>query len=191
MAESGNAEYILYSSPFSLYSMMARHTIILGSTTHGARPPKSITLAFVNHAANENLREDYLQLNPKGQVPTMTGNVLEQPLTESNSISLYLAENHYPAMLPAEHAAVIRDLIKRIHAIPGPSFSIKNPTAEMQQRNPSAVDDILKNTDLSPEYRKALEAKLDLYVVHSLPLFLSIIYSCSSIHYLLVTAATD
>ncbi|KAK9311367.1 hypothetical protein V1522DRAFT_32785 [Lipomyces starkeyi] len=155
------AEYTLYSSPFSLYSMMARHTVQLGPTTHDARPPQKITLSFVNHRKNETLKEDYLlRVNPKGQVPAMTGNVLEQPLTDSRSISLHLAEKHYPAMLPAEYAAVIRDLLERIHAIYGLSFSNKNPTAEMMQHNPSPVEGILKRTNLSPEYRMALEAKL-------------------------------
>ncbi|KAK7415583.1 hypothetical protein QQZ08_012299 [Neonectria magnoliae] len=163
MIELSNAEYTLYSFPFSLYSMMARHTIQLGPTTPGARPPK-ISLGFINHRKNETLREDYLlRVNPKGQVPAMTGNVLEQPLTDSLSISLYLAEKHYPAMLPADHEAVIRDLLDRIHAIYGLSFSHKNPTAEMKLHNPSPVEDILKATDLSPEYRLALEAKLSFH----------------------------
>jgi Glutathione S-transferase, N-terminal domain len=156
-----DAEYTLYSSPFSLYSMMARHTIQLGPTTHGAKPPKNITLTLINHRKNLNLKEDYLKINPKGQVPSMTGNVLEQPLTSSHAISLYLAENHYPAMLPAEHEAVIRDLLERLHAVPGPSFSNKNPTPEMTKHNPSPVEEILKRTDISPEYRAALEAKLN------------------------------
>ncbi|KAK9327922.1 hypothetical protein V1520DRAFT_347457 [Lipomyces starkeyi] len=155
------AEYTLYSSPFSLYSMMARHTVQLGPTTHDARPPQKITLSFVNHRKNEALKEDYLlRVNPKGQVPAMTGNILEQPLTDSRSISLHLAEKHYPAMLPAEYAAIIRDLLERIHAIYGLSFSNKDPTAEMMQHNPSPVEGILKRTNLSPEYRMALEAKL-------------------------------
>ncbi|BDD60303.1 hypothetical protein MPDQ_004913 [Monascus purpureus] len=155
------AEYTLYSSPFSFYSMMARHTIQLGPITRDARPPQKITLSFVNHRKNENLKEHYLlTVNPNGQIPAMTGNVLEQPLTDSLSISLYLAEKHYPAMLPAEHATIIRDLLERIHAIHGPSYSNKNPTAEMKQHNPSPVEDILRKNGLSPEYRTALEAKL-------------------------------
>lgn len=179
MAEWDNAEYTLYSFPFSLYSMMARHTVQLGPTTHGARPPKQITLHFVNHLKNDNLKEDYLRVNPKGQIPAMTGSCLEQPLTDSISISLHLAEKHYPAMLPAGHAAVIRDLLKRIHAIYGLSFNNKNPTPEMMQYNPSPVEDILKRTDLSPEYRKALEAKLKLYEA-----FLLFLYTLA--HYPLV-----
>ncbi|KAI5919766.1 hypothetical protein F4810DRAFT_685620 [Camillea tinctor] len=160
MANFNNAEYILYSSPFSLYSMMARHTIQLGPTTKDAKPPQKITLHFINHRKNENLTEDYLKVNPKGQVPAMTGNVLERPLTDSISISLHLAEKHYPAMLPAEHASTIRNLLQRMHAIPGLSISNRNPTAEMIKYNPSPVEDILKRTDISPEYRAALEAKL-------------------------------
>lgn len=161
-----NAEYTLYSSPFSLYSMMARHTIQLGATTHDAKPPRNITLHFVNHRKDETLTENYLlRVNPKGQVPAMTGNVLNEPLTDSCSISLYLAEKHYPAMLPEEHAVVIRNLLERIHAIHGLSFSRKNPTEEMRKLNRSpSVENLLKRTDLSPEYRMALDAKLRLCV---------------------------
>ncbi|GAM42917.1 hypothetical protein TCE0_044f17315 [Talaromyces pinophilus] len=171
MANLENAEYTLYSSPFSLYSMMARHTIQLGRASSNARPPKSITLHFINHRKDKNLEEEYLKINPKGQVPAMTGNVLEQPLTDSISISLYLAENHYPALLPAEHAAVIKDLLQRFHSIYGQSFSNPNPTAEMKQYNPSPVEDLLKRTDISPEYRKLLEGKLKFHNEHNATAF--------------------
>lgn len=168
MADLSNAEYTLYSSPFSLYSMMARHTIQLGPTTHGATPPKKITLRPIDRVENENLGEDYLlNVNPKGQVPAMTGNVLDRPLTDSRSISLYLAENHYPAMLPLDRAIVIRSLLQRIHAVHGLSFSRTKPTPEMMRHNPSPVEDILKRPDLSPEYRQALGVKLRLYVALS------------------------
>ncbi|KAH9898826.1 hypothetical protein F4778DRAFT_771816 [Xylariomycetidae sp. FL2044] len=161
MVDLSDAEYLLYSAPFSLYSMMARHTAVLGPTTSDARPPKTISLELVNNKANDNLKEDYLRVNPKGQVPAMAGNVLDQPLTDSISISLYLAEKHYPAMLPAEHATAIRDLLGRIHAVPGPAFSNKSPTAEMRQHVPSPAEKILlQGKDLSPEYRRALEAKV-------------------------------
>lgn len=167
MSELNHAEYTLYSSPFSLYSMMVRHTIYLGPTTDGAKPPQSITLHHIGRRqpgqADGNLGEDYLlNVNPKGQVPAMTGNVLEKPLTDSLSISLYLVETHYPALLPAEHATVIRDLLNRLHDIYGLSFSDKKPTSEMMQYNPSAAEEMLKRSDLSPQYRKALEVKLAL-----------------------------
>lgn len=163
MADPSDAEYTLYSSPFSLYSMMVRHTVLLGSTTRGARPPKDITLSFIDRETEENLGEEFLVgVNPKGQVPAMTGNVLESPLTDSCSISLYLAEKHYPAMLPKEHAALIKGLLEKLHAVHGLSFSYKSPTAAMVQYNPSSVEEILKRTDLSPQYRRALDAKLEL-----------------------------
>ncbi|OTB00679.1 hypothetical protein M426DRAFT_26284 [Hypoxylon sp. CI-4A] len=159
-----DAEYTLYFAPFSLYSMMARHTIYLGLTTDSAKPPPHINLAFIHHLKNENLSEDYLtRVNPKGQVPTMTGNLLDRPLTDSLSISLHLAEKHYPALLPAQYAPAITNLLQRFHAIPGLSINNKKPTAEMTQRNPSPVEEILKRTDLSPAYRKALETKLSFH----------------------------
>lgn len=160
MANLENAEYTLYSAPFSLYSMMARHTVQLGRASSNAKPPKSITLHFVHHLKGENISEEYLKVNPKGQVPAMTGNVLKQPLTDSISISLYLAENHYPALLPAEHATVIKDLLQRFHSIYGLSFSNPKPTEEMKQYNPSPVEDLLKRTDITQEHRKLLENKL-------------------------------
>lgn len=163
MTELNNAEYTLYSSPFSLYSMMARHTVQLGPTTRDAAPPKQITLRFVNHRKDENLNEDYLvRVNPKGQVPSMTGSVLEQPLTDSISITLHLAEAHYPALLPPERAAVIRNLLERLHAIYGLSITNNRPTPEQMSRYPSPAEDILRRTDISPEYRRALETKLKL-----------------------------
>ncbi|KPM34294.1 hypothetical protein AK830_g12280 [Neonectria ditissima] len=167
MVDMSNAEYTLYSWPFSLYSMMVRHTIQLGPTTRNATPPRKISLGFVKHHMDENLEEDYLlRVNPKGQVPAMTGNVVEQPLTESRLISLYLAEKHYPAMLPVEHADAIRNLLDRIHSVYGLSFSNKNPTAEMVQHNPSSAEDMLKRTDLSPKYREALEAQVRYHNQH-------------------------
>ncbi|CAJ0547489.1 Ff.00g042430.m01.CDS01 [Fusarium sp. VM40] len=160
MTDWTDAEYTLYSSPFSLYSMMARHTVQLGPTTHNAMPPKSIALSFVNHKAHENLSEVYLKVNPKGQVPSMTGSLLDHTLTDSYSISLHLAEKHYSAMLGGSHEDVVRDLFERLHAVYGLSISNNNPTPEMIKHNPSPVEKILERDDISAEYRKALEAKL-------------------------------
>ena len=165
MSESPEAQFTLYSSPFSLYSMMVRHTIYLGTTTTGATSPGTIALSFINTRKDHNLSEHYLlRVNPKGQIPALTGNGLDQPLVGSPSISLYLAEEYYPAMLPAGSAAIIKDLLQRVHAVHGPSFSNKNPTAEMMRHSPSPAENILSKTDLSPEYRKALEAKVELCV---------------------------
>ncbi|KAM0468623.1 hypothetical protein ACHAP7_010691 [Fusarium lateritium] len=141
--------------------MMARHTVQLGPTTRNGMPPKNITLSFVNHKAHENLNEEYLtKINPKGQVPAMTGNLLDQTLTDSYSISLHLAEKHYPAMLGGSHEDIVRDLFERLHAVYGLSISNNSPTPEMTKHNPSPVEKILKKDDISPEYRAALEAKL-------------------------------
>ncbi|KAI1046769.1 hypothetical protein LB505_011110 [Fusarium chuoi] len=168
MTDWKNAEYTLYSSPFSLYSMMARHTIQLGPTTHGATPPKSITLHFINHKAHENLGEDYLiNVNPRGQVPAMKGNLLKETLTESRAISLHLAEKHYPAMMGDKYENIVRDLFERLHAVYGLSISNPKPTAEMTQRNPSPVEKMLQRTDISPQYRAALEAKLAFHDQHN------------------------
>ncbi|KAF4449350.1 hypothetical protein F53441_7328 [Fusarium austroafricanum] len=163
-----DAEYTLYSSPFSLYSMMARHTILLGPKTHGAMPPKSITLHFIDHKNNQNLNEDYLiNINPRGQVPAMTGTFLEKPLTESRAISLHMAEKHYPAMMPTKYETAVKDLFERLHAVYGLSIFNKNPTPDMTKRNPSPVEKILERTDISPQYRKALEAKLAFHDKHN------------------------
>ncbi|RYP51418.1 hypothetical protein DL768_003251 [Monosporascus sp. mg162] len=163
MADLNDAEYTLYSSPFSLYSMMARHTIQLGPLTDHATPPRKISLSFMNNGKNDNIKKEYLKINPKGQIPSLTGNVLSEPLTDSISISLYLAEKHYPALLPATHAGVVVQLLERIHQINGLSINNKKATPEMQKYNPSPAADILKRTDISPEYREALHFKLRLH----------------------------
>lgn len=169
MADLRNAEYTLYSSPFSLYSMMARHTVQLGPLTDHTIPPRNIDLSFINHGKNHNLKEEYLRINPKGQVPSLMGNVLKEPLTDSISISLYLAEKHYPALLPTAHAGIIKQLLERIHQVNGLSINNKKATPGMQKYNPSPAADILKRTDISSEYRKALEFKLGLYVPVQFP----------------------
>ncbi|KAH8734231.1 hypothetical protein BGZ61DRAFT_527594 [Ilyonectria robusta] len=160
MADLRNAEYTLYSSPFSLYSMMARHTVQLGPLTDHTTPPRNIDLSFINHGKNDNLKEEYLGINPKGQIPSLVGNALKEPLTDSISISLYLAEKHYPALLPTAQAAIIKQLLERIHQVNGPSINNKKASPEMQKYNPSPAAEMLKRTDISPEYRKALEFKL-------------------------------
>lgn len=164
MTDLRNAEYTLYSAPFSLYSMMARHTVQLGPLTDHTTPPCNIDLSFINHGKNDNLKEEYLKINPKGQIPSLVGNVLKEPLTDSISISLYLAEKHYPALLPTAQAALIKQLLERIHQVNGPSINNKKASPEMQKYNPSPAAEMLKRTDISPEYRKALEFKLRLYV---------------------------
>lgn len=67
--------YTLYIFPFSLYSIMARLTIVLGMT-HPHRPPTRalprVDLKLLNLHRDENLSEEFLKLNPKGQVPVMT-----------------------------------------------------------------------------------------------------------------------
>ncbi|KAK7913819.1 hypothetical protein PG985_011522 [Apiospora marii] len=157
-ADPTDAEYTLYSAPFSLYSMMARHTVLLGPKTLNAKPPKKIDLHFINHKKNENLGENYLlNINPKGQIPAMTGGALEKPLTDSMSITLHLAETHYPAMLPADHEVMIREILGEMHAIPGLSFSRVIETPEM---NPSPAEKMLERQDISPAYRQALLQKL-------------------------------
>lgn len=160
MTDLRNAEYTLYSAPFSLYSMMARHTVQLGPLTDHTTPPCNIDLSFINHGKNDNLKEEYLKINPKGQIPSLVGNVLKEPLTDSISISLYLAEKHYPALLPTAQAALIKQLLERIHQVNGPSINNKKASPEMQKYNPSPAAEMLKRTDISPEYRKALEFKL-------------------------------
>jgi glutathione S-transferase len=69
MATTDNKEvYDLYVFPFSLYSMMTRFTANLGGKSDTAGTGPQIQLKMVNLQKQEQLSEEYLAINPTGQV---------------------------------------------------------------------------------------------------------------------------
>lgn len=156
--------YTLHMFPFSLYSIMVRLTLALGSTYHGESPPSllpKVDLKLVNLHRDMEMEEEYLRINPKGQVPALTSEGRET-LTDSLDISYHFCREYFPKMLPELHKDKIMDLLAKLHAISGPSLSVKDK--EMTQKsgvewpNPQLYK-LLARDDISDEYRRALEFK--------------------------------
>jgi hypothetical protein len=64
--------YTLYVFQFSLYSMMTRFTANLGAKTVPTGTGPRIELKLVNLLKQEQFTEDYLAINPTGQVFYLT-----------------------------------------------------------------------------------------------------------------------
>lgn len=163
--EENGTRYTIYVFPFSLYSIMARFTIALGSRYHKAPDGlPDITYKLLNLHTDENLEEWYLTtVNPKGQVPALCADSAYPPrnLTESLLISKLFGFRYFPTMMPDEHQATIDDLLGKIHAIQAFSLSVKEPSeeAKVELRDPG-LDKLLARDDTSATYRRALEYKL-------------------------------
>ncbi|ETS80556.1 hypothetical protein PFICI_08085 [Pestalotiopsis fici W106-1] len=160
MAPLAQEGYSLFVFPFSLYSIMTRYTFTLG---RAGLPQETssldINLKLVNLHRDENLAEDYLlNINPKGQVPALTGNDLPTPLTDSLDISYWLC-NHFPGLLPEAHKPVIQQFLTQLHGFEGLSLSVPSK-ADRQEGVPNpSLDALLARSDITPEYKRALEYK--------------------------------
>lgn len=154
-----STSYTLHMFPFSLYSLMAKFTWVLGrSTAPDARV--DVAMMLVNLHRDENVSEAYLVgINPKGQVPALTGGELARPLTDSLDISYFFCKDHFPALLPAAHESTIANLLGQLHAIRALSLSV--PQASRQDREVPCprVDELLASDQLGSAYRQALEFK--------------------------------
>lgn len=103
------------------------------------------------------------------QVPALTGPKLSAPLTDSVDISYWLC-GHYPKLLPPDHESTIRDMFRKLHDIPIFTLSARRDSMPPEWLAngipPTAVDALLARPDseISPQYRQALEKKRELYV---------------------------
>ena len=157
-----DASYVLYVFPFSLYSLMVRFTVSLGTAAApGDASHPIIERRLVNLHRDDNVAEWYLtRISSKGQVPAMVGGRLSAPLTESLDISKFLCEYHFQGLMPSRFRETMDDLMGRLHEINGMSLSVTASADEFPEGIPIAsVDELLSRDDISPEYRAALEAK--------------------------------
>lgn len=158
--------FTLYAFPFSLYSIMARFTISLGSHYHeGPQGLPRITYKLVNLHRNEILEEWYLTtVNPKGQVPVLFTQRNADPhiakTVGSLAISNFLCMGYFPTMIPDEHRAIIDDSLNKIHAIEALSLSVKDPDEDdkVEIRN-TKLEELIARNDISASYRWALDYK--------------------------------
>lgn len=156
--------YTLYIFPFSLYSIMVRFTIALGRTYQRGTPPKAppkVSLKLLDLHRDENLTEEFLQINPKGQVPVLTAEGCEV-LTESLDISYFFCRKYFPNMLPQAHQVEIQELLSKLHAIQGFSLSVKEEKMKEEwavEILDPGLEELLARDDLSDEYSRALRFK--------------------------------
>lgn len=105
------------------------------------------------------------------QVPALTGPNLSAPLTDSVDISYWLC-CYYPNLLPPKHESTIRDLSSKLHDINIFTLSARRGSMPTEWPAsgipPTAIDALLAKPDseISPEYRRALEDKRELYAFH-------------------------
>ncbi|KAK6852144.1 thioredoxin-like protein [Apiospora arundinis] len=163
MENTNPVKCTLYCFPFSLYSIMVRYLIQLAKRSADSRDIASSALnmheQILDLHHDENIDEWYLlTVNRKGQVPSMVIEGTAAPITDSLDISYWLC-GMFPQLLPRQHEATIRRLLRDLHAIEGISVSIRRRDGPEEDLIDPCVDDMLARNDLSPEYRQALEAK--------------------------------
>jgi hypothetical protein len=93
----------------------------------------------------------------------MTVEGLSTPLADSRDISYWFCEV-YPKLLPEQYRSKIQDFLSRIHGIEGISLTAKRPEEPEKDLIDPACGRILARTDITPEYRRAVEFKDSVYV---------------------------
>ncbi|KAK8015848.1 Thioredoxin-like protein [Apiospora marii] len=141
MDEKGSVNCTLYCYPFSLYSIMVRYLIQLAKASGEAHDATSSALSI-----------------QRCQVPAMMVEGRAAPITDSLDISYWLCDM-FPQLLPSQHEATIRRLLRDLHAIEGISVTIRRREGPEEDLIDPCVDNALARDDISLEYRQALEAK--------------------------------
>ena len=83
---------------------------------------------------------------------------LERPITDSLDITFYACER-YPSLRPAEHREEIDRLLRELHDINFFSLSFTR-RPQMATGFAKGVQEKMDRSDISPQYRSALEYKL-------------------------------
>ncbi|KAI2473607.1 hypothetical protein F4781DRAFT_419384 [Annulohypoxylon bovei var. microspora] len=156
--------FTLYTYTYSICALMVQMTYEMRGTLREGRPDMKLEfkLTDISPRGREQLSEFYLlKVNPKGTVPVLVNEkVLDKPMAESVDISYYIAD-WYPTLLPPQHKQVIEELMHELHEI-----SYKLLTFGTQTKYPNSAFDWMRGqierTDISDEYRKALEYKAGL-----------------------------
>jgi glutathione S-transferase len=173
--------FTLYAFQFSVRSIMIQLAYEMRGAPKAGHPDMILQRHYVNISPDggDQLTESYLcTINPKGAVPVLANErVLDKPMAETVPISWYLCD-WYPSLLPKEHEGAIRELIEELHAINYHvlTFGLKSP---IKAACLARGQEILAKTDVSAEYRRALEAKLDRFVPRYLSKTGSLVAVCS------------
>lgn len=86
----------------------------------------------------------------------MTSPALESALDDSRDIAKWLCERQ-PELLPREHRETIERLMDKLYAFHGKALLVAPENRSHGYPNTAAA--MLESTDLSEEYRRALEMK--------------------------------
>ncbi|KAI1461868.1 hypothetical protein F4805DRAFT_411221 [Annulohypoxylon moriforme] len=159
-----SAPFTLYTYTYSICALMVQMTYEMRGSPREGRPDLKLERKMVNIGPDgrEQLSEFYLlKINPKGSVPVLVNEkLLDKPMPESVDISYYIAD-WYPSLLPPQHKQVIHELMDELHEI-----SYRLLTFGTQTKFPSKalewMQEQMRRTDISDEYRKALEYKSSL-----------------------------
>ncbi|KAI0833932.1 hypothetical protein F5Y06DRAFT_280223 [Hypoxylon sp. FL0890] len=159
-----SAPFTLYAATYSSCSLMVLMTYEMRGAPREGRPEMKLERKFIDisRKGGEQLSEFFLlKVNPKGQVPVLVNEkLLEKPLTESVDISYYIAD-WYPSLLPPQHEQVIRELVDEMHEISYKLLTFGTET-KLPQLSRNWLLEQAKRTDISTEYKKALEYKAEL-----------------------------
>ncbi|CAH0039286.1 unnamed protein product [Clonostachys solani] len=147
--------YTLYHFPFSLYSLMVRLAFAFGEKLNPENAPR-IKLELVNLHQQENLSEDFLTLNPKGQVPVLASPALSEPLTDSYEIAKWLSLQQTD-LIPEEHNVIITKIMNDLHGIHAQALALSPDICKDGIPNQAAA--MLERNQLTASHRRRLEIK--------------------------------
>ncbi|KIX03226.1 uncharacterized protein Z518_06778 [Rhinocladiella mackenziei CBS 650.93] len=148
----------LYHYDYSICSLMVRYTYALRGEPKDEASDIILTERHVDLFRSEQLTEDFLRnINPKGQVPVLVGDGLDNPLADSLEITHYLA-TLYPNLIPGSQKAEITKLLGDLHALN--FFSLSYAGRHVVTQGFEAAIRSRMDGNISPQYQTALEYKL-------------------------------
>ncbi|KAJ5816628.1 hypothetical protein N7447_008861 [Penicillium robsamsonii] len=160
--------YDLWVANYSLPCLMIRFTFAcLQALLPAAESPiiKQHDIDLV--VDHEQLSESFLlTVNPKGQVPVLASDSgLEQPLTESLDMGLFLTERYGVLRAPPAHVDQTVWLLRELHTLDyfALTFARTAMGFRITRRTLDTMRKRLDSPDLSPAYRKALLHKYQVY----------------------------
>ncbi|KAF2163986.1 hypothetical protein M409DRAFT_25760 [Zasmidium cellare ATCC 36951] len=153
--------YTVYYAIDSLCSYMLRYTLAIRGPSKDGREISFEGKVVDIHYERTQLSEFFLlNVNPKGQVPAITSPALEKPMADSLDITNHFA-TMFPNLKPAGYEVQIDEMLLKIHNLPYGVLSFGGHRAQpILKGTMQAMKDKLARDDISPAYRKALEAKL-------------------------------
>jgi len=149
--------FIYYWNRFSVCSLQVRYTIAVRGEPKDQEKSYSFSETEIDTlGAGTHLDEDFLKINPKGQVPVLGISSTGKNVPDSVVIT-YLLADIFPRLLPESHRGQLKTLMEKLHAINffsltfGPRVSVDPTITKIHKR---------LEGDISPEYREALLYKL-------------------------------